>query len=72
MSNTFIPTAWLASFKSVGGAYCTDGQRLVLAIIPGLHPDKDMSKARLLVKSLTADQRQQVVRHLSAPVLVEG
>lgn len=71
MADTFAPATWLANFETVGGAYGTDGERLVLAIIPGLRSDKELIEARLLVASLTDEQRQQVVRHLSTPVLVE-
>lgn len=72
MADTFTPAAWLASFSGFGGTYGTDGQRLILAIIPGLRPDSELIEARLLVASLTDEQRQQVVRHLSAPVLVDA
>jgi hypothetical protein len=67
---TFTPADWLASFEEAGGAYGTDGRRLVLAIIPGQRPD--MSHARLLVAALTDTQRAEVVRHLGVPVMMEG
>ena len=70
MARTFTPAAWLDSFKEAGGEYATDGNRLVLAIVPGI--GQDMRDARLLVAALTDTQRAEVVRHLSAPVMVEG
>jgi hypothetical protein len=70
MAHTFTPADWLASFKEAGGAYGTDGQRLVLAIVPGIN--RDMRDARLLVAALTDAQRSEVVRHLSVPVMMEG
>jgi len=70
MTYMFKPAIWLSRFKEAGGAYATDGNRLVLAIVPGNRPD--MSQARLLVAALTEAQRAEVVRHLSLPAMVEG
>lgn len=66
---TFNPVQWLASFKSVGGAYVLTETRLSLWVFPGDYEDEDLSEARILINDLTPDKRDRVVSHLrSEPV----
>jgi hypothetical protein len=72
MIRHFDPSAWLASFEKVGGAYAVTGERLYLWIVPGDLDFDDHAKARAHVIELTSDQRAVVVESLRSAELVEG
>lgn len=62
----FVPTAWLQTFESLGGGYAIGGSFLRLGIVVGNQTDAELAQARMMVRSLTLDDRAAIYAHICA------
>lgn len=68
----FAPLGWLADFEHVGGAYALTEAGLHLCVIPGDRSVEELGKARLLIASLSSEDRSAIADELRGRQVMEA
>lgn len=68
----FAPSAWLAEFDSVGGAYALTEAGLHLCIVPGDRSVEELGKARMLIVGLSSEEKNAIAEELRGRKVMEA